>query len=241
MRMNTEILTERTVQAGKASVVDHMEYAGRVRYLRVNQTIQSGIYLAEDRRYELLFPYLDRITWFLDDHPEVKNVYLIGGGACAFARTFIHKYSDRTLTVAENDPEIIRIAEEFFDLKVTKKEAGDRLKIVIADGMQDLAQSSECYDLIINDAFFAGRSIGRNAKDTAMIRKHLNPKGVYVTNVAAAAAGLHAFTARRYRNTLLKQFGYVRMIIAEPDRDPREKQNILAYASDDDGFIIGLE
>ena len=232
MKMNNEIVMERNVMAGKASVMDSTEYAGRVRYLMVNRTVQSGIYLSEDRRYDLLFPYLDRITWLLNRRPDIHSIFLIGGGACAFARTVIHKYPQCTIDVAENDPEMIRIGEEYFDLKLTEKEAGDRMHIFIEDGMKALTQSKKKYDLIINDAFFSAKSIARSADDTAKIREHLADSGIYVVNVTGAPAGIHSFKVHRYEKMLKKQFSYVQMVIAEEDRDRKEKQNILAYASD---------
>ncbi len=227
-----KIIAETATAAGAAQVVDYVEDGLPTRYLMVKGTVQSGKYREQSRTYDLLFPYLDGILWSLYRFPQTKSVYLIGGGSFAFARAFLHEFREQTITVSEYDEKIVELAREYFDLADTEKEAGDRLKIVIGDGFSWLKESGQKFDVIINDAFTAGRSVGRNSADTKMIKEHLNENGVYITNVAAAAAGVHAFCGRRYRDILYKHFAYVHMVIAEEDRDPREKQNILAYASD---------
>src|SRR5258708_13034877 len=79
--------------------------------------------------------------------PEPSSVLLVGLGGGALVRFLNHYFPDVHLDVVEIDPAVVEVARDYFG---TRPVPGTR--ILVADGRDFLARSSERYDLILLDA-----------------------------------------------------------------------------------------
>lgn len=95
--------------------------------------------------YEILFEAITRAT-------EIKQMktLTLGGGAALFPAFLMNRYPLSTNTVVEIDPEVIRVAETFFNIRQSS-----RLSIIEGDARAFVKahQSSDRFDLIYLDAF----------------------------------------------------------------------------------------
>ncbi|WP_255151279.1 spermidine synthase [Halorarius halobius] len=78
---------------------------------------------------------------------DIDEVLFIGGGGFTGPKRFVHDY-DVTVDVVEIDPEVVRVAKEYFAL-----EESERLEVHVTDGRRYLRETNETYDLIVLDAY----------------------------------------------------------------------------------------
>ncbi|HEX9434450.1 MAG TPA: fused MFS/spermidine synthase, partial [Burkholderiales bacterium] len=97
--------------------------------------------------YRLQHPYAQAMTAGLLYRPEPNSVLLVGLGGGALVRFLNHYFPDVRLDVVEIDPAVVEVARDYFG---TRPVPGTR--ILVADGRDFLARSTERYDLILLDA-----------------------------------------------------------------------------------------
>lgn len=208
-----------------------------VRLYLSGDAIFSGMYLARDRRDELVFPYTaayDRVFRAAD----VRDVLMIGGAACTYPRHCLRRRPGLSFTVVDADPCAEEIARSFFFLdeflEDMEAEGRGQLRLVTADGRDWLAQSGETYDAILNDAFIGAVPVGSLATREAArrIRACLNPGGVYMTNVLSTVTGRAGRFLRAEVKTLREVFRHVAVFPATPGAPPSEFTNWMLMASD---------
>lgn len=199
------------------------------RMLICNKHIQSAVYLDQNRRSELIFPYMQRFSYAFQVHPEIQKTLLIGGGAFSYPRYYLVKYPQKQIDVVEIDPEIISIAESFFDLAQCRD---SRMRIIQDNGFSYLQNTQTTYDLIINDAFTGSHPEGVKQDSAHLIHKHLNPDGIYLINAAVSIKGIHSQPYHRLMKVLKNEFHTTAVMQCEDERSVYEKQNILIAASD---------
>ncbi|MFC7227700.1 fused MFS/spermidine synthase [Salinirubellus salinus] len=83
-----------------------------------------------------------------DDPDDIERVLFVGGGGFSGPKRFVHEYPNVTVDVVEIDPEVIRVAEEYFAV-----EESERLNIYRADGREFLRETDTEYDLVVLDAY----------------------------------------------------------------------------------------
>ena len=206
----------------------------RVCFLKMNDTLQSGMYLDPDRKYDLVFPYMQRFSYAFHINENIKDTFLIGGGGFAYPKYYVHTYPSSEITVAEINTDIISVAFEYFGLRELEESESKRLHIVNEDGIQYLNENDKKYDLIVNDAFIGKKDQGRNESDTEVIYQSLKENGIYMVNVTTALSGPFAKNGNSFRKTLQKYFKHTIMIPCEEDRNTFERQNVLMISSDRD-------
>ncbi|MBK9967284.1 MAG: fused MFS/spermidine synthase [Holophagales bacterium] len=79
-----------------------------------------------------------------------KNVFVIGLGAGMIPRYFSEKAPQIATTSVEIDPEVVRVAEKYFDFR---PDANDR--VLVGDGRSILVREKGPWDAIFLDAFFS--------------------------------------------------------------------------------------
>ncbi|NJK73055.1 MAG: fused MFS/spermidine synthase [Microcoleus sp. SU_5_6] len=99
----------------------------------------------------LIFPYAAAVLLALIWNSQPQKIYVIGFGGGTIPRFFHHYFAGATIECTDLDPIIVEAAQKFFGIQLD-----DRLKVVIQDGREYLAQqiSSAKYDIIIVDAGF---------------------------------------------------------------------------------------
>jgi spermidine synthase len=123
-----------------------------------------------------------------------RKVLLIGLGAASLTKFLYRNYPLAKLTVVEIEPSVIAAARQFFKLPEDPK----RLKIVIGDGAEFVANSDQTYDLILVDGFDANARAG--ALDTLpfyqVVRAHLSQEGIIAVNLLGHSRGYKSSVER---------------------------------------------
>jgi spermidine synthase len=112
--------------------------------------------------------------------PGAEHVLHVGLGAGSMA-TFLYNYfPNAQQRVVELDPEVIQVAQRFFDLPHS-----ERLRLTIGDGAEYLLSTRDRYDVIFLDAFHADGVAPHIYTPTVfnLARERLRPEGWLLTNV----------------------------------------------------------
>jgi spermidine synthase len=123
--------------------------SGDVRTLYLDDQPHSAMYLDGTNRYVFDYtryfhlPYL-----FAGDPDEIERVLFVGGGGFSGPKRFLQEYPNATVDVVEIDPEVVRVAREYFGVG-----SSPRLNVHVGDGRQFLDETDHEYDLIVLDAY----------------------------------------------------------------------------------------
>ena len=224
---------------GKIQVQDTVENGVPVRLLLVDGTRESATFLTEGLRNEPVFEYIRAITRMTDDlEPEHrKSLLLIGGAALSLPKYYISRYPGMTIDVVENNPEMLKLARQFFFLDELYAEYdlqnNGRLNIILDDGLRYLETCKKTYDLIINDAF-AGRVADRNLssdRGSRLVYGRLNDGGTYFVNLITARSGVESMNGIMAEATISSVFGKAALIPVYPDYSAELKQNVIVRAT----------
>lgn len=99
----------------------------------------------------LIFPYSRSVLLALVWKTNPKKIYVIGFGGGTLPRIFHHYFPNAIVECTDIDQKIVEVAQKFFGIQFD-----DRLKVVIQDGREYLAQQDSTVknDIIIVDAGF---------------------------------------------------------------------------------------
>ena len=205
-----------------------------VRFMNVSGGHYSAAYLNPNKKYELAFPYTRAYDYAVKCFEQPPYCMMIGGAGYSYPQYLISHYSGTKMDVVEIDPEITRVAREYFHLAEFEREynANDnkRLAIYHEDGRVFLNNTDKSYDIIMNDAFAGEVPVRQLATVEAAktIKDRLKNGGIYATNILLLP-GKVAFPRCEY-HTLTKVFKHV-YVIPVSGRDVK-KQNLMMLASD---------
>lgn len=157
-----------------------------------------------------------------------RKVLLIGLGAASLTKFLYRNYLLAKLTVVEIEPGVVAAARQFFKLPEDPR----RLKIVIGDGAEFVANSDQTWDLILVDGFDANARAG--ALDTLpfyqAVRAHLSHDGMMVVNILGRSRGFKA-SVDRIRSA------FEGRALAFPSCD---SGNTIAFAATGDPISVAL-
>ncbi|TXT24488.1 MAG: spermine synthase [Gallionellaceae bacterium] len=162
--------------------IDIREEAG-VRSLHFGSDwVQGAMRIARPWNLELEYTREMMASLLLrDDTRFPRKVLLIGLGAASLAKFLYRNYPLANLTVVEIEPAVVAAARQFFKLPEDPK----RLKIVIGDGAEFVADSNKKWDLILVDGFDENARSG--ALDTPAFylatKSRLNNCGIMAANL----------------------------------------------------------
>ncbi|MGI6662918.1 MAG: fused MFS/spermidine synthase [Bacillota bacterium] len=174
---------------------------GSRRLLKFDNSIQSGMY--PERPYESVFPYTDFFHLALLFKEDLEDVLFIGLGAGTVPKRFHRDYPDMTIECVEIDPEVTRIAREYFGFP-----GDEEIRVHTADGRAFLKSSEKAYDLIIVDAYYAD-SIPFHLTTVEfyeLVRERLKPGGVLASNLIGALEGEKSKLFRSMFHTIRRVF-----------------------------------
>lgn len=98
----------------------------------------------------LMLGYTQTIMGFLLFNPDPENIGMIGLGGGSLPKYCFTHLPNSTITVAENNPDVIALSEYFHIPK-----DGSRFHIICADGADFVKNRSTQYDVLIVDGFDA--------------------------------------------------------------------------------------
>lgn len=184
-----------------------------VRYLMFGRTSQSAM-LIEDPLTSV-FPYVDSFHLGPLIKPEMRRVLFIGLGGGTGPRQFRETYPNVTVDVAEIDPEVVRIARRYFGFR-----PDDRLRVTVRDGRMFLRRTSDKYDMIVMDAYYAdGVPFHLTTREfMRMAKERLTPGGVLIVNTIGSIEGPRSDLVRSEYRTMRAVFGHcLYMPVPEPE------------------------
>jgi len=210
--------------------IDISEEAG-VRYLHFGSLwIQGAMRIA--RPWHLELDYTKEMMASLlvrDDSHFPRKVLLIGLGAASLTKFLYRNFPLAKLTVVEIEPRVVAAARQFFKLPDDPK----RMNIVIADGVQFIAENDKNYDLILVDGFDEDARPGEldSLPFYQMCRARLNDNGVMAVNLLGRSRGF-ATSLERLRDA------FDTRALAFPST---ESGNVIALAATGEPIRIGLD
>lgn len=112
---------------------------------------------------------------------EPRQILVLGMGAGTSVKQYLHFFPGARVDAVEIDPEVVRIAKGYFDLK-----DDPRLKIFTEDARPYLRKTKEKYDVIELDMFQGGPYVPfyvTTKEFFRLVADHLLPNGVTMMNV----------------------------------------------------------
>lgn len=164
-----------------------------MRQLHVGGTAIQSAMLIEDP-HGLALAYTRSMMAALLFQPEPRDVVMIGLGGGSMAK-WVYKRLPRTRTVAvEVDFRVVSAAHRMFHLPLGRK----RLRVIVGDGAEYVAQHPRSADIIFLDAFVNHRQAPsiRTAEFYASARQALRRDGILAINFMSDDTGLRAYLGR---------------------------------------------
>lgn len=197
--------------------IDIREEAG-VRFLHFGTDwVQGAMRLRTPFALELPYTREMMAGLLMRDAPWPRRVLSIGLGAGSLAK-FIHRQlPEATHTVVEIEPRVLAIARQYFRFPADD----ERLQVHLADGLDFMAQTTECWDLILLDAYDHDVRQGplNSIEFYQCLREHLTDEGLLSANLFNRG--------RRYEGTVARmEYAF--------------DQRLLAFASADHGNMIAF-
>lgn len=160
-------------------------YQSTVRYLILDDNLHSAMDLNNPNR--TVFEYTDYFNLGFLLSSNITRVLFIGGGGFTGPKAFLNDYPNVTVYVAEIDPEVIRVAEEYFSVNASNP----RLHIYSEDGRILLQENSQKYDLMVLDAY-SKSYVPFHLMTTEFfeeVASHLTSGGSVISNLIARTSG----------------------------------------------------
>lgn len=227
------------VKSGFAYVVPSYGLDGEpIRVLRIGGGNQSATYLDDDWA-KPFGHYIEKFDLIFEAGPPIHKVLMLGGGGYSYPKHLLTTHRDVSIDVVEYDQAVTDLAWKYFYLDELEaylsSEPARRFGLVTADGRSYLKSCAKRYDAILNDTFQGNRPAKSLATLQAVreYKRHLNPGGVYITNVIAAFEGEGSRLLRDVVATLQREFAHV---CAVPcwDSSATTVDNKLVIATDSD-------
>lgn len=173
--------------------------SGDTRTLYLDGQPHSAMYRDDPDRYVFDYtryfhlPYL-----FADDPDQIDRVLFVGGGGFSGPKRFVQEY-DATVDVVEIDPEVVRVAREYFGV-----ETSDQLNVHVGDGRQFIQETDHEYDLIVMDAYKKDQVPFHLTTQEffELTESKLSEDGILFANVISAPSGPGSEFLRAEVNTL---------------------------------------
>ena len=164
-------------------------------------------------------PYL-----FAEDPGDIDRVLFVGGGGFTGPRRFAAEYN-ATIDVVEIDPEVIRVAKEYFHL-----EESPNLTVYNAGGRQFLRETNRSYDLIVLDAYKKDKVPFQltTVEFMRLADRRLTDDGMLYANIISAPSGPAGQFYRAEHRTMETVFPRVYTF---PTHDGSVVQNIEVIAT----------
>jgi len=201
-----------------------VEEAYGVRGLYFNGWPQSEMLVNDPYRGGL--EYTEMFHAALAYRPDAKRVLMLGLGGGSTQKAFYERYPDITLHTVEIDSVVVEVARKYFSVPKDRRHT-----ITVQDGRHFLSNSSETWDAVIVDAYFADY-YGNYApfhlatkEFFTLVKSHLSPGGVMAYNVIWPDLSWGNVSLRVMHRTLSSVFGGVYMAPA------RRSKNIVFFCT----------
>lgn len=187
--------------------------SGSIRNLHFDNSYQSAMNIGNP--LEMVFDYTSYLHLGVVAHPSPERVLFIGLGGGSAPKKFLNDYpSLKQIDVVELDPEVVKVAYDFFHLPDDPK-----LRVAVEDGRllitkkaRDVATGRIApYDMVIIDAY-SESTIPYHLTTVEFLeatRKVLSPDGVVVSNIIGALSGTKSRLLYSMTRTFMSVFPQV--------------------------------
>ncbi|WP_026507374.1 spermidine synthase [Butyrivibrio sp. MC2013] len=203
------------------------------RLYTVDGVNESACYFG-DMKYEPVFDYMKVFARHTDNLTRRDSkVLLIGGAGFTFPKYFISHYEDYRMDVVEMNPRSIEIAMEYFFLRDLEDEyaafSSGRLRIFESEALSFLEESSQEYDMIINDAYHADSPDMNmfSPKALELFKGHLKKGCPYISNLITALSGPDSMRSAMAREMMSAYFTDVSIVPCNMSYSSNQVQNCL--------------
>jgi spermidine synthase len=154
------------------------ELAG-IRYLHVGSLRHRSSALDPDDPLRHVYGYTALMMLSLGYVDQPRDVLMVGLGGGTMPRWLRAHYPEARIVNVEFDPEVVRIAKEYFDFV-----PDENMEVVIKDARRWLRTTDQRFDLILLDAFHGGYIPFHltTREFLIMVREHLKPGGAVCAN-----------------------------------------------------------
>lgn len=212
------------------------EGADGLRTLRFERDGARQSVVKPDDPDHLELPYARAILAGLAYCPQAQRVLVVGLGGGTIPSFLRRHFPELAIDVVELDPAVFEVAQRYFGFREDA-----RMRVVIADGREFLASSSQPYDLVFLDAF--GRDSVPYRLTTQefleITRRAVTPRGAVVSNLWSRQTNrLHDAMVRTYQEVFAEvdlhpvpQAGN-EILIARPQRTSLGRKELVRQASE---------
>jgi len=195
------------------------------RTLYLNGLSHSAMYL--NNTNDLVFLYTEMFNLAFAFNSNIQNVLFIGGGGFSTPKYFLENYPDMIVDVVEIDPDVIKVAKDYFNLK-----EDTRLSIYNRDGRVYITNSNKKYDLIVLDAYSKTYvPFHLMTKEFFMeLKKDLTPDGIVASNMITSLLGDTSDLFKAEYKTISQIFSNL-YVFPTRANSPGTVQNVLLFAS----------
>ena len=206
---------------------EERETGRKIRYLATDPFYtQSSMYLdtgASSLKYIKFYHLLKHFN------PGFENSLIIGGAGYSFPREYLEKYPQAKIDVVEIDPQMTKIAREYFRL-----EENPRLRVIHQDGRAFLNQTdANQYDAVFMDAFGSLFSVPFQLTTVEAVReihRVLKDNGIVIFNLGSAIEGDASRFLQAELKTYKQVFPHVLVLKADPTKPDAAVQNLIIVA-----------
>jgi len=211
----------------KIAVIDDLFMGEDVRFLFLDFDSHS----VENKDSENLNIYTAIHPIFSVFKDDIKDIFVIGGGSYKIAKNFSDFYKGAEIVVSEIDPEVTKVAEDFFNLRDYP------IKTINEDVRFTLNNSEKKYDVIYGDAYNSFISVPwylTTFEFNEVIKKSLKDKGVYLVNFISSLEG-----ENQLFESMLKTFKetFVNFYVIAYGANKEDVQNIVLLGINSDEKI----
>lgn len=207
-----------------------IEEDNEARYMYFDRTLQSAMNLKDPTALRLIYSRYTSLG--LAFRPEAKKMLIIGLGGGSIPKKIQKEFPHMEIDAVEIDPEVIRLAKEYFHIKENKL-----LRLHAQDGRLFLTRTKHRYDIILLDAYFTDAMPFHltTREFFQLAEKRLTPNGIIVANLISAVTGPAGKIARAFVRTQRQVFPQSYVFAARrPDNVSLDTiQNVIVIAARD--------
>jgi spermidine synthase len=184
-----------------------------LRTLYFDDASESRISLQDPLKGHFEYTEYFHMAWLWN--AKLTNVLMIGLGGGSAQRALSEYHPGVMIETVEIDPVVAQVARNYFSFKDS-----DAQKVRVEDGRVWLRRSTAKQDLIILDAYVAGRYGSAIPQHLAtkeffeLVRDHLNTNGIVAYNVIGTMGGWHGDIVGAIYRTMKTSFPQVYVFAA---------------------------
>jgi spermidine synthase len=207
-----------------------IEEDDEARYMYFDRTLQSAMNLKDPTALRLIYSRYTSLG--LAFRPDAKKILIIGLGGGSIPKKLQKEFPSLEVDVVEIDPEVIQMAKNQFNVR-----DGKNLRLYAQDGRLFLTRTTNLYDIILIDAYYADAMPFHLATREffELAQRKLTPNGIVVANLISAVTGPSGKIARAFVKTERQIFPQTYVFAARrPDNVSIDTiQNVIVIATKD--------